>query len=87
MSYKMAQIPVTLNVTLAVLDLSNSHSSGSITCINYNRSTHQSESICGLNPNCCQNERLLKITCSHVCCESGSISEMMQDRHVVATHY
>jgi len=32
-------------------------------------------------------ERLLKVTESHVHCERSSISESVQDRHAVTTHY
>ena len=36
---------------------------------------------------CIKNERLLKVSGSHVHCESGSISESVQDRLVVTTHH
>jgi len=43
---------------------------------------HKAHVAC--NFNCIvESERLLKVTRSHVHCTSGSVSEMMQDRHVV----
>ena len=34
-----------------------------------------------------ENERLLEVTGSHVHCDSGNISEMVQDRQVITTHH
>ena len=41
-AYRLTPIPVTLKVSLAAGNLSNSHTSGNTTCINYDVFTHES---------------------------------------------
>jgi len=58
---------------------------GGLTRINYDVCTHEQEIICGIQSQLfVENERLFKVTGSHVHCESDSISKMAQDRHVAA---
>ena len=50
--------------------------------------TYKPESICSFNLNCCiETEALVEVkgSCTH--CESGCISEMVQDRHIVTTDH
>ena len=46
----------------------------------------------GIGPHCSfncliENERLLYVTVSHVLCESGNVSETVQDRDIVTTDH
>jgi len=65
----------------------------SVTHIIYVVCIHEWESICGLQSQLfSENERLFKVsppppTGSHIHRKSGSIKEMVQDRHVVTEHH
>jgi len=76
-------LKVTLKVTLVVWNPSSSHSSENITCqLLYAYHTCDWRASVAFNWNCCiETERLLKVTNSHVPCESVPIWEMLQDTH------
>jgi len=75
---------VTLNVTLLFEDPSNSHTLGTIACINCDVFARESETARGLYSFNCfvESGGLFKVTGSHVHCKSGYISETVQDRDV-----
>ena len=64
---------MTFKVTFAVLNQSNSHTSGNMACINYDYiyiRTEKSESACGLFFDTqIQNEWLFKVAGSHIYCK------------------
>ena len=75
-----------MNVTLGVVTFSNSSSSMNMTRINYAVCIHGWVSICVVNRNCFPKmtdfSRLGALTGSQVYRKSGSMKEMVQDRHV-----
>jgi len=74
-----------LQVTFVVSDLSNTHSSRNMACINYDMLTCKSENVCCLSFQLSHQD--WQESQRHIHCTSGNVSEMVQDRNVVTMNH